>query len=228
VTVTVSATSGVFVQQPILRPAAALSPPPPSNLLVGRGLLATDQPRPAQRYGGSVSPLGAFPIYDLSKSQVSFIPAEETEPADEPIVEVLAREPRRPPTTLVEERPLRRTDVESDVLPFVVALGDFIESERLPAARRMLDAAPTYVLSNPVVSRLRCVLSPPEITRLRHRDVDRSEEYEWLRTHGDQYRGRWVAVSGRNLITSASSLRELQEQLRAIPLHGPPLLHRIR
>ena len=85
------------------------------------------------------------------------------------------------------------------VRPFVMAVRELIETEQITTARHMLDAAPAYVLGDPLVARLRSVLAPPVVKRLQKRDVDRSQEYEWLRAHGREYRGRWVALSGGKL-----------------------------
>jgi hypothetical protein len=108
-----------------------------------------------------------------------------------------------------------------------MAVRGLIESERLTAARRVLNAAPSYILSDPLVVRLRSILAPPVVNRVDKRDVDRSREYEWLRTEGYKYRGRWVALEDNHLLASAPSLRELRESLKAMALARPPLLHRV-
>jgi hypothetical protein len=139
----------------------------------------------------------------------------------------------RPPSILATEppvvraRPSERLRPEPGALPFVMAVRSLIEAERLIEAREMLNAAPTRILTDPLVTRLRSVLAPPVVKRVERRDVDRNREYEWLRAHGHQYRGRWVALDGDRMIASAPTLRELQEQLRAMALPNPPLLHRV-
>lgn len=91
----------------------------------------------------------------------------------------------------------------------------------------MLNSVPTYILTDPLVARLRSVLALPVVTRVPKRDVDRTLEYEWLRTEGSKYRGRWVALDGNNLLATAASLRELRELLKSVALPRPALLHRL-
>ncbi|MEW6246724.1 MAG: DUF5678 domain-containing protein [Nitrospirota bacterium] len=116
---------------------------------------------------------------------------------------------------------------EPDVLPFLSAIRRSIETEQLSPARSLLDAAPIRILSDPVVTQLRAVLAPPVVTRVQRRDIDRRTEYEWLRTEGSKYRGRWVALNGDHLVATAETLRELRQQLLAMRLAQPPLIHRV-
>ncbi len=173
-----------------------------------------------------------FVTCDVFMPELSPIPTEEMEALFHPTAEVLARKLRRPESTLAAQPtavPTRREPLsqEHDVQPFVMAVRALIGSERLAAARQMLNTAPTYILSDPLVARLRSVLAPPVVKRVSKRDVDRSQEYEWLRTHMHEYRGCWVALHAGSLVASAPTLRELQGRLRAMSLPWPPLLHRV-
>lgn len=151
----------------------------------------------------------------------------------EPDIARELRQLRQPPSILATEpptvraRPSELPRSEPDALPFVMAVRSFIEADQLMEARDMLNAAPTHVLTDSLVVRLRSVLAPPVVKRVQKRDVDRSREYDWLRIQGHQYRGRWVALDGDNLIATAPSLRELKEQLRTLVLVRPPFLHRV-
>lgn len=145
---------------------------------------------------------------------------------------VRARVPRQASSVLAEEHiaaPAKREapTPEPDVQPFVMAVRTLIESEQLAAARLLLEAAPTYIAGDPVVVRLRALLAPPVVKRVERRDVDRSQEYDWLRTEGHRYRGRWVALEGSRLLAATPTLRELREVLKTMPLPRAPLLHRI-
>jgi hypothetical protein len=128
---------------------------------------------------------------------------------------------------LAVERPQPVASWESDALPFLVALRELIQAERLKTAREMLKAAPVHILRNPQVAKLRSVLAPPVVRRVERQDVDRGSEYEWLRKEGHNYRGRWVAVEGDHLLATAASLRELRDYLRTMTPTRPPLLHRV-
>jgi hypothetical protein len=125
--------------------------------------------------------------------------------------------------------PLQRSEppMEPEALPFLVAARRLIELDKVGPAKQMLDAAPAYILSDPMVAKLRAILAPPLITRVRKRDVDRTAEYEWLRTQGSKHRGRWVALQGKALLAEATTLRDLCRALEALTLVHPPLLHRV-
>ena len=108
-----------------------------------------------------------------------------------------------------------------------MALRELVRSDKIRQARYLLRAAPVYILRDPLLTQLRAVLAPPVATRVLKRDRDRSEEFEWLRLHGPEHRGRWVALEGGYLLASESTLRELQEALASMALSGAPLLHRV-
>lgn len=234
-TVMLTGTIGPFAQRTFHRPAAAAAPSPKMSLLVGCGLLAARRFEPASVLErlGAVESFQALPVLDVSFMRDLYpILTEELEFLAQPATELLALEIRQPPSTLAKKRTVVSSRRESpkpepDVQPFVIAIRGLIESEQLPAARQMLNAAPAYILSDPLVVKLRSVLAPPIVKPVDKRDVDRNEEYEWLRTEGHKYRGCWVALDGNNLLAVARTLRELQETLKARDLTRPPLLHRV-
>lgn len=222
---------GPIAQQALHRPLAAA----PSPSLLERGRLAARQfepPAAVERLRALGLPK-ALVVHEGFMPELSFIIAEEPEIVlAPPTIEIRARALRLPPSTLAEKRSVVRTRRESprpepDVQPFMMAVRGLIETERITAARQMLDAAPAYIVSDPVVVKLRGLLAPPVVKRVERRDVDRSQEYRWLRTEGRKYHGRWVALEGDRLLASAPSLRELREALKATPLPRAPLLHRI-
>lgn len=45
-------------------------------------------------------------------------------------------------------------------------------------------------------------------------DLDRREEYEWLRLHRDEYPGQYVALLGDRLVAHAGTLGELHRLVR--------------
>ena len=95
---------------------------------------------------------------------------------------------------------------------------------------RILDAQDLLAAVGPDVPihpKLREVLAPALARKSDVRDVDRTAEYHWLRTHGDRYRGQWVALVGPDLLAAAPSLKELRLRLVAPPKAGPLLIHRI-
>ena len=132
-----------------------------------------------------------------------------------------------PESAVLGGQPREQANPAADARAILATLRHLVEREQLPAARALLDAAPLSVLSDPLVAKLRALLAPPTVARVRRHDVDRRSEYEWLRAEGQKYRGRWGALDGDTLIASAPSLRELREHLRNQPATRPPLLHRV-
>jgi len=116
----------------------------------------------------------------------------------------------------------------NEVHPYIVGLRDLVERDQIAAARRMLGALPLRFLDDPEVSRLHRALATPTVRKTEKRDIDRRNEYDWIRSNQHAYRGQWVALDGDQLLASAASLRELRERLRAIQPALPPLIHRIQ
>lgn len=79
----------------------------------------------------------------------------------------------------------------------------------------------------PADSKLREVLSPPRIWKSDMRDVDRSPEFHWIRTCGDEYQGKWVALVGENLVASSDTLKELLKEIRSRRFERRPLIHHL-
>ena len=94
---------------------------------------------------------------------------------------------------------------------------------RISDAKRLLNSAGDSV---PEGSRLREIFYPT-IRKLDMRDVDRTGEYRWLKDNGRNYRGKWVAVAGENLILATDSLKELLARLKEIDTPVQPLIHHI-
>jgi len=49
----------------------------------------------------------------------------------------------------------------------------------------------------------------------------RTLEQEWLREHGPEYAGRWVALEGRELVALGTTAREVINGAKALGYHQP-------
>ena len=116
----------------------------------------------------------------------------------------------------------------SSASPDVRRIRELVAQERLLEARELLKQALRDDQGNPELRSLQVVLAPPEVTRVDLKDQDRTEELQWIATHGKEYRGQWIAVLGDKLVAHASSLKELRAALQKLPDNGTPLIHRIR
>jgi hypothetical protein len=104
---------------------------------------------------------------------------------------------------------------------------ELILEDRIADARRLLKEGLEANPRDPHLNRLQGLLELPKTTKVEKRDVDRTEEFQWLARYGREYEGRWVAVQGKELVADAASLRELRRALRNREFEIPPLIHRI-
>jgi hypothetical protein len=131
--------------------------------------------------------------------------------------------------TRVADASLHESDSREGTLeppPYLGLIRGLVQRDQISEARRLLEALPSE-LEQPAVRRLRRLLAPPKINASVAVDTDRRLEYEWLRLHGQEYRGQWVAVAGGQLIASARTLKELLQTLRPLNLASRPLVHRL-
>ena len=100
-----------------------------------------------------------------------------------------------------------------------------LEEGRIYEATKLLEKAGERAAT--IDPGLREVLSPPRFRRVDERDVDRTPEFNWFRANWDAYRGKWVAVSGEELVACEDSLKELLAKLNERQFEREPLLHHI-
>ena len=55
--------------------------------------------------------------------------------------------------------------------------------------------------------------------------LTRFEEQEWIRTHGSQYPGQWVALQGGKLVSHGPRARAVRDEARAKGIERPLLVH---
>jgi hypothetical protein len=110
--------------------------------------------------------------------------------------------------------------------PFVAVIWALVENDRVAAARQLLARLP----DQPKYAQLRRLLQPPRTARSARgeTDIDRAADYAWIRDHGREHLGQWVAVHGGALIATAPTLRQLRQQLGRTEVGARPLLHHIR
>jgi hypothetical protein len=109
-------------------------------------------------------------------------------------------------------------------MPIVGLVRGLLEQDKVLAARKLLSLASASedAETRAEIARLRRVLAPPIVSRTSVADRDRSREHAWLSRHASEYRGRWVAIDGDELIAHAASLKELRQ---AISSTRNPLIH---
>ena len=120
---------------------------------------------------------------------------------------------------LYDEAAFVRAASEIDWLQHPAA--DFARAVRLALAvgahllaRRLATEGARLYPGHAELEKMACVLAPPVIvgTSLPSAPSARAN-LEWMRAHSAPYRGRWVALKNGVLVASASTARELREQL---------------
>ena len=53
----------------------------------------------------------------------------------------------------------------------------------------------------------------------------RMPEKDWLRAHGQEYRGQWVALNGEELLSHGSDARRVRDEARAKGVQTPLMVH---
>ena len=109
---------------------------------------------------------------------------------------------------------------------YVARIREFVETDRVRGARRLVAEAIEIFPDHPDVIAWSKLLSPAEVIKVGGPlDRNRTPEYRWLDTHGPQYRGEWVAVLGEKLVAHAKDYGELNAQLDKLPAEEfPPLV----
>lgn len=78
------------------------------------------------------------------------------------------------------------------------------------AARRLAFEALSSHRNNPEIQEYARVLAPPKVTRIEAPpDTEQGNNLTWLKDHGQEYRGRWVALRSGELLGVAGSYKEL-------------------
>jgi predicted DNA-binding antitoxin AbrB/MazE fold protein len=53
----------------------------------------------------------------------------------------------------------------------------------------------------------------------------RMPEQEWLKAHGQEYSGQWVALNGEELLSHGSDARKVRDEARAKGVQTPLMFH---
>lgn len=71
------------------------------------------------------------------------------------------------------------------------------------------------------------VFAPARVKAVPVVDRPRDDEFAWLREHGPEYAGQWVALDGARLLAAAAKLSDLLRQLGPHERQRDPLFHRV-
>ena len=121
---------------------------------------------------------------------------------------------------------LRKPD--PDTRSYRERIRELVEQDYVGAARKLLAEALEKEDHEEDLSGWQQVLAPAKILRVGgERDIDRTPDFQWLKDHGDEYRGQWVALFGGELLAHGEDLEKVLSQLEDHPSGQRALLHRI-
>ena len=105
---------------------------------------------------------------------------------------------------------------------------DLLSERRVREARDILQhAVASYPEDEQMAGLLRAISASPT-RRKRSTKGSRKQEMDWLLEHGRDYRGRWVAIGGDQLVASASTLGELLVHVKRSKYeYDTPLIQKI-
>ncbi len=109
--------------------------------------------------------------------------------------------------------------------PYVSIIRAFIDEDKLAAARKLLATAISEGERGMEIETLQTVLALPKVRPSTKTDAKRDKEYQWLQRFAAAHRGKWVAISGEELVAEGHSLKELRAKLAGLALAKPPLVH---
>jgi hypothetical protein len=108
---------------------------------------------------------------------------------------------------------------------WVAVVRDLVERDMILQARSLLDKVPPQVQADHQFVILKKALEVPAAAKSTMERIDRRREFDWLRAHEEEYRGKWVAVLEDQLISEARTLDELMREVRQRALPHRPLVH---
>lgn len=129
--------------------------------------------------------------------------------------------PAKPLESPAVEDPLTTADSFADAVRSSLGSGQAGEARR--AAAQGAAAFP----GDPWLRKANRVLNPSRIVSKPATAPDRTREFAWLRKHSAEYRGRWVALLGEELLSSGTKLEDVLSEVRSHNLDTKPLIHYI-
>jgi|tagenome__1003787_1003787.scaffolds.fasta_scaffold20436151_1 hypothetical protein len=123
-------------------------------------------------------------------------------------------------------QPLR--EPQDETRSYTERIRELIEQDRVGGARKLLAEALERGAQEKDLALLQRILGPAKFLRVGgERDIDRTPDFQWLKDHGDMYRGQWVALFGGELLAHGENLKDLLAELEKHPLGRRALLQRL-
>lgn len=105
-------------------------------------------------------------------------------------------------------------------------ISQLVEEGRVRKARELLQHALAVYPESVGLKGWQKVLARPTVRRVKGaRARSRHLEYEWLKQHGREHQGQWVALGGDRLLSAGPKLADVISQARASGEAADPLVH---
>jgi hypothetical protein len=120
---------------------------------------------------------------------------------------------------------LGRLGLESGPTVDLAYAKQLLEHEQVTAARTLLERAVGRYPQDERLRNLYHAIAPGRVVR---RDVhyrDRTMETAWIQAHRAQYRGKWVALFGEQVLGIGDNLQTVLRRVREHHHDEPPLIH---
>jgi len=111
--------------------------------------------------------------------------------------------------------------------PLVQKVKSLLDSQQFVAAQREAAKAAAAHPEHPWLQLANRVLNPPPATTSPASGTDRTKEFDWLRRHGEDHKGQWVALVGDELIAADPDFDVVLREVRAKAPDDKPLFHRV-
>ena len=99
----------------------------------------------------------------------------------------------------------------SDAQPFLLIerVKNLLDQQKIREARRTLEIGSSRYPASRQIARLLRAISPGRVSPTGWASSGRERETAWIKQHGHEYRGKWIALDGDRLIAFAANLSEL-------------------
>ncbi|HXV64218.1 MAG TPA: DUF5678 domain-containing protein [Vicinamibacteria bacterium] len=119
-------------------------------------------------------------------------------------------------------------DVSSEAVDVLtVRLRSLIADGKTSSARQLADVAVRQHPDSEELKALQEALHPGDARRTNLRDSSHRTNMEWLAQHQEQHRGKWVALSGGELLAADADFGALMAALKPLKPDRRPLIHHV-
>ena len=106
---------------------------------------------------------------------------------------------------------------------YVERIRELVEQDRVGAARALVAEAVAKGVQEEKLRHWQEVLAPAKILGTSPADEpDRTDDFHWIKSHWQEYRGQWVALFGGQLLAHGDSLGDVLDHLRSTGQESRP------